>query len=337
LPEAEVAVANAIPLIRAGALAPTHRWLERQGRDATAAFAVHDLPGDAIAAPMRPVGLIAAIRFLAALAAREGPDLPLRLIGAEGIAAVPSLAHAVAGARTSRAVLARVTRSIPGHATHEFFAFEVVPGGMAVRDAFALSLPADALHAVQLYEAVLLYRVLEWTGLEGPLLLRMEMVPHPVHGLAHVARGLGVPVVAAAGRRFAAIIPDRVLDAPLSFAPRVAATDPPPPLIAPDLSHSARLLVREMLFDGEPSLERLMLASGRSRRTLQRQFQSEGTRFKSLLDAVRRDEVLRRLCGDARVTDVAADTGYASPSGLTRAVRRWTAQPSRRLRVGGTG
>jgi AraC-like DNA-binding protein len=92
-----------------------------------------------------------------------------------------------------------------------------------------------------------------------------------------------------------------------------------------------------MLFDGEPSLERLMLASGRSRRTLQRQFQSEGTRFKSLLDAVRRDEVLRRLCGDARVTDIAADTGYASPSGLTRAVRRWTAQPSRRLRVGGTG
>jgi AraC-like DNA-binding protein len=313
-------------------LYPLYRWLAVQQRDVAAAAAPWDLPADVVAQPFRPVSLISSIRFLASLMANEGPELPLKAIGADGIAEIASLAHAVPGAGTPRAVLARVARDFPRHATHEFFAFEAVPGGMAVRDAFALNLPTDAIHAAQLYEAGLVLRILEWTGIDGPLLSGVTIVPHPVHGIAHVERGLRAPASPAEGKRFAAIIPDAVLDAPLRRAPHVASSNPPDVLQAPDLAHSAALLMREMLADGDPSLERLMLASNRSRRTLQRQFLSEGTCFKLLLDSIRRADALDRLAGDDRLTDVAADLGYASPSGLTRAVRRWTQQPPRRLR-----
>jgi AraC-like DNA-binding protein len=63
---------------------------------------------------------------------------------------------------------------------------------------------------------------------------------------------------------------------------------------------------------------------GVSRRTVMRKLEAEGTRFSTLVEASRRQRLLRRLA-ERQLTlgEIAIDLGYADGSAFHRAVRRW--------------
>ncbi len=74
-------------------------------------------------------------------------------------------------------------------------------------------------------------------------------------------------------------------------------------------------------------------------RTLNRRLEAEGSSFRAIRDALRRDLALSRIAKTRQpLADLAADLGYADPSAFYRAFVGWTgASPSayrRRLRGG---
>ncbi len=87
------------------------------------------------------------------------------------------------------------------------------------------------------------------------------------------------------------------------------------------------LKVREMLRSALPAnldLERAASALHVSPRTLHRRLADEGTNFRAVKDALRRDLALARLAGSDAVAKIAADLGYADASAFFRAVTDWT-------------
>jgi AraC-like DNA-binding protein len=101
------------------------------------------------------------------------------------------------------------------------------------------------------------------------------------------------------------------------------------------MAGSASFLLKAMLHDGIPTIERLSECADMSLRTLQRRFAEEGTSFSELVEDVRRTAAMEALSrSDIAIGDVAANVGYSRQSSLTRAVRRWTGAPPIALRTG---
>ena len=84
--------------------------------------------------------------------------------------------------------------------------------------------------------------------------------------------------------------------------------------------------VTDLLREGsQPSLAAAARALAVSPRTLQARLTQEGTSFAALTDDLRRERALTLLSQpDLAVTAIAARLGFATPSALTRAFRRWT-------------
>jgi AraC-like DNA-binding protein len=166
------------------------------------------------------------------------------------------------------------------------------------------------------------------TGASGRLFARVEIVPHPEAGRAHLALWLGSDVVASPGRALALWIDDAVMNTPFPAIARDRTGSTLPEAWRPlrgdgSFTASARAAMGVLLDDGPPTVERLAAAAGTSVRTLQRRLGAENTTFSALLDDLRREEALRLLATKGpSVGEVAAMLGYAQQTSLTRAVRR---------------
>lgn len=88
--------------------------------------------------------------------------------------------------------------------------------------------------------------------------------------------------------------------------------------------------VREILAAALPrpvALEEAALALGLSPRTLHRRLHDEGSSFRAVKDALRRDLALARLGKSSdSVARIAADLGYSEPSAFFRAFQGWTGE-----------
>lgn len=88
--------------------------------------------------------------------------------------------------------------------------------------------------------------------------------------------------------------------------------------------------VREILAAALPrpvALEEAALALGLSPRTLHRRLHDEGSSFRAVKDALRRDLALARLGKTSdSVARIAADLGYSEPSAFFRAFQGWTGE-----------
>lgn len=74
-----------------------------------------------------------------------------------------------------------------------------------------------------------------------------------------------------------------------------------------------------------PDLAACAAALGLSLRTLNRRLEDEGSSFRAIRSALRRDLALNRLAhGRQTLADIAAELGYADPSTFHRAVTGWT-------------
>ena len=75
----------------------------------------------------------------------------------------------------------------------------------------------------------------------------------------------------------------------------------------------------------DPSIDKVALAAGMSRRTPQRRLTETGVSYSGLLDQVR-FEMARELLldsGELAVTEIGYELGYRDPGSFTRAFRRF--------------
>jgi AraC-like DNA-binding protein len=115
----------------------------------------------------------------------------------------------------------------------------------------------------------------------------------------------------------------RLLATAEAMAERALREAPPPA----DVTRAAARHVREALAQGEASASSIAARMRLSPRTLQRRLAAEGTGFKDLLEAVRRD-LAREWVREARfpLTEIAFRLGYGDAASFSRAFRRWTGQ-----------
>lgn len=99
------------------------------------------------------------------------------------------------------------------------------------------------------------------------------------------------------------------------------------------VSERVRMLITNLLREGECTQDRVSAELCMHPRTLQRRLREEGNSFESIKDAVRRDAVLYYL-GQSRLplVQVAAALGYLEVSTLSRSCYRWFSVSPRRLR-----
>ena len=331
-----------IPLIRAGCLVPHIRWMEARDRPVADLLDKACIPGDPVSDPERPIPLHGAFAFLRDAARREGaPDLGWRVVSEASVTDLGMLGSLSRAEPTPALALAQASRSMPNFCTHEKLSFRTVPGGGIVRVDFAVRTDPEALHQAQLLTLALICGVLAAARPSGVLAERIEIPPHPRAGLRHIPPQIAHEIAAAPAAALVMHIGEAVLHRPLprSHHPSHAATRP---LEAwhrlraeADFLPATRRLVEAMLDDGGPSASRLAEAAGMGLRTLQRRLAREGTSFSALVDDARRRRALDDIAGGGvPIAEIAGTLGYASPSALTRAVRRWSGQPPRALRSG---
>lgn len=99
------------------------------------------------------------------------------------------------------------------------------------------------------------------------------------------------------------------------------------------LATQVRRALTESLGTADPSIGAVARLFAVHPRTLQRRLAAESTTFEQVLDEVRRDLALRHIITtDLPFAQVAAMTGFAGPSSLSHAVRRWRGVSPRELR-----
>ena len=184
---------------------------------------------------------------------------------------------------------------------------------------------------------MLVQRMIERSGLAGDCFQRVMFSSDPFGGLETLRGWFGDEVVVSGRPGVHMTLRDGVLDRPLpQELPSHAAMRHPGWLpLGPQLAlrESLGLLISTMLLAGAPTIGDVAQVSGMSQRSLQRQLHTEGTSFRDVLDAQRRELALRFVRQSSiSLSGLSQNLGYGHQSSLTRAVKRWTAESPRQLR-----
>lgn len=290
--------------------------------------------------PNQPVPLRNVAQFFTNAARDEGPDIGCRIVAETTLKELAFIGRVVLGARTPEDALERVITMMPYHSSHETITLQKTPSSIVVGEGWAIRFDDLTLHMIHQFFASIIQMMCGLTRSPEPLLQRIELVPHPELGLSHLEKWFSVPPEASEDRSVRITVADTVANRPYFRIARDRAAGKIPMGFEPlagdgSLSGSAKTVLALHLSEGIPSIARLAVSAGLSRRTLQRQLAAEGTSFSDLLEEVRRQMALRHLEGErGSLDDVAAKLGYARQSTLTRAVRRWTGQTPSSVRKG---
>jgi AraC-like DNA-binding protein len=104
-----------------------------------------------------------------------------------------------------------------------------------------------------------------------------------------------------------------------------------------DVVAGCKAAILEHLVGGELSEEAAAVQLHMSPRTLQRKLAEAGTSYKALMDGTRRELALRYIDDpDLSITDITFSLGFADPSSMTRAFRRWTGTSPSEYRATGS-
>jgi len=324
-------MSQAIPLIRASAIAPMRRWLDEKNRNTEAFLAEADLNWVPDDDPMLPIPLRNAAFLLRSIARAEGPDAPYRIVGSRGGFELGLIGAEALCAPTLREAFHRVTRGMQSHCTHEVFTASNGANGLHISDGWMVSLGDDEMqHLVQQYFTAMVDMICSVAAGPPPCITRVGIVPHPETGLAHLNSWLGERVYENGRRLLDLEISNEIadLEIPAKVREQMAEFVENEPLPLPKfktLTEYVAFLVETMLPKTKPTIGRLAFASGLSQRTLQRRLKYEGVSFSQIVDSARARIALSRLKHPDRpaLNQLAKELGYSDQATLTRAVQRW--------------
>lgn len=326
-----------IPLIRAGSIMPILRWMLANGRQVEELLAEADLGYVLKANGDLPIPLRSAMALLCAASRAEGPAFACRVVTRASVEELGPIGTIALRSTSVRDALGRIAAFLPLHTTHEIIIVRQVQGSVLIREAWKMRLDDETRHVVHQYVIALIQSLCANSGAQLPMFGRVALMPHPVHGLAHLHDCVGVRIEPAENGALELVVPDAIANRPLAPAVR-AGPEPdqetvPKPLRGDGtFGNSVKLVLAAMLLDGLPTIGRMAHAAGTSARTLQRRLGEEGRTFSDLLEEVRRDLALDGIAaGTDSARMIASALGYGQQSSLTRAVRRWTGASPRAL------
>ncbi len=326
-------MAKTIPLIRAANLLPLVRFTETHGRNTAQLLDEADLAYWFHLSPIDPIPLRNGLDVMRALSRTYGPDIGPQIVTQASLPELGYIGQVALGARSPAEALMRVSRALPFHSSHEHIGLDQKDGMFVLTQRFDFDIDDEALHAVHGLFTALLQTICAFNGTRPPAHVRVQMVPHPTHGLAHLQPHFGPSLTTAPDKVLRIELTPNVLGAPFRSTardrlPQLMALQVPPLAEDASLAASVRAVLGSMIHDGAPKIDRVARSAGTSVRSLQRRLSEEGTSFGTELQTVRRriaEDLLTR--GEIRVGDVAERLGYAQQSAFTRAVRRWTGKP----------
>ena len=331
---------GAIPLIRGFALLPTLHWLGEEGASVEQALAEANLSSSPITDPFRPIPLVHAAALLRNAAREYGPDLPCRVVSRSSSLEIAMLGKVALGTRTPAEALGRIVAALPYYCSHEQVSFERKEDQYIVREFFAHRFDPETRHLLLQYAAAMINRILGMAVEPAPRIARIEIPPHPIHGVAHLRRWFGDSVAETRSRGITVFVNDNVMERAFDKVARDRLNprglcDEAPLRAGREFSDSVKSLLGLMIESDEtPTMKRVIAAAGTSARTFQRQLEVEGTSYSELLAEVRRTETLRRLKErNVTIAAIATDLGYSDQASFTRAFRRWTGSPPGQFRV----
>ncbi len=329
---------GSIPLIRASAIAPFLRWMRANGRPVDTLLRGSGLAEFPVDDPDQPIPLLGLFRFARMAGEVEGPDLPSRVVTPDSLSDMGYIGSVALAGKTVLAALTAVMTAMPVHMTHGMITVRPASGFTVVREAWGMRLDHETRHYSQQYVAALVQALCNPDNASGPVFSYMGIIPHPVHGIAHLRPHFGGSVVAAQDRVLELHIPDHMVTRHIGSADRVLpAVRPLPDIALPSgndaFISSARIIVAGLLAGTTPTVDQIALAAGQSVRTFQRRLTTKGTTFSQLVEDVRRERAIAELAaGHTSAGDIAASLGYRHQSSLTRAVRRWSGNTPRSVR-----
>jgi AraC-like DNA-binding protein len=192
-------------------------------------------------------------------------------------------------------------------------------------------------HIAEQYTAMLVRRVAEASGMHASPFRSIAFSSDPFGSLDSLRPWLGDELIVGDRPGLKMTLRDDVLDRPLPF--REAGLAPLPPASwlplgpAIGLREGLAQLLSTMLLGSVPTIVEVARVAGMSQRSLQRQLHAEGSSFREVLDAQRRELALSCV-HRPRVSlgELSQSLGYGHQSSLTRAFRRWTDESPRQLR-----
>lgn len=329
---------RSLPLARAAGLAPFIRFLDTQGVSTSRLLGIAGLSYYPYDSPEQAISFLGGMRFMTTAAHSTGVvDLGCRVADELAVAELGIFGHAILHSPDVRSALRRAALLIRHFVSHETILIDESGPHAVVSFHFSRAADAAELHITQQYSAMLVQRIAERSGLTGPAFRRVDFAGDPFGGL-DVLRGWFCDEVVVSNRPGLHLtLRDGVLDRLLPQEGASSMAGAPagwPPLGSPfNLREGLGLLLSTMLLSGAPSIAEVAEVSGMSQRSLQRQLHAEGTSFREVLDAQRREMALRFVRQTSiSLSGLSQNLGYGHQSSLTRAVKRWTQESPRRLR-----
>ncbi len=325
-------MSHTIPLIRSAVVFPLLRWLRDNDRSVAAYLDAAELSFVSTSQPERPIPLLSAMTLLRNMGRAEGPDIAAKALDACDFADLGMFGRIFTGSPSPRIALKRAACALPRYSSHELVAMRPLTGGCRLEAGWSVVIDDETLAITQQFTAALVHKLLSaaWGGERRSLPVRI--MPHPQAGLAHLGKWFGDDIAASSGPVLTIDIDNATLDTPLALGPALLDGDAAAFATGWDvligdssLAHSVRQLIVAMA-DGPPAtLAILAQAAGMSERSFQRCLRAEGTSFRCLVDATRREYALAAvLQTNGPLSDISQKVGYAAQSSLSRAVRRWT-------------
>jgi AraC-like DNA-binding protein len=229
---------------------------------------------------------------------------------------------------------------LPRYSTHEIVTLLPRPGGVKVQAGWSLVLDDETMNLTQQFTAALIVGLCLATRRPDAVPRTISIRPDPVFGLDHLRPIFGGSLVGSDDLILTIDIDDGVLDAPLLFSVSPSCEQPSAEWVMPkgefSFGSSVYLALQALRPDMPVTIHQVAALAGMSVRSFQRALAHEGSSFRSILDDLRRAQVLDTLSADPRAGRlVAADLGFSGQSSMSRAVRRWTGVSPRKVkRVG---
>jgi AraC-like DNA-binding protein len=329
----------AVPMIRALSLMPAIRWLKSRDIDSGPLLQPLGLSSAPFGDPFRPVPLLHVGSFLQAIARKEGPDVPCKIVAEASTTELALLGSVALGTRTPIEAFGRISAVLPVFCSHEQLAVKVAPSSVDVWHSYTIKFDPETEHLLLQYAVAMADRLLGMTGTAAPRLAQVEMPPHPDFGLEHLNRWFGTVLRPSDGRRTHIRVEAAVAEKPFPRAARdrlAAGRLPPLQPIRGDGSFggSVKTMLASMMTDDIPTIRDMAKVCGTSVRTLQRRLTGEGLVYSDLVEDVRQAQALHLLSKpNATMKSVAGDLGYEHQSSFTRAMLRWTGASPKKFKA----
>lgn len=157
-------MAQAIPLVRAMALLPSLKWMQKQGLAVEDRLAAQGLANLSFWNPMRPVPLLKAGGLLQDIARDIGPDAACRIVSETEDRDLLQIGRVALGTATPVEALTRISFALPYFCSHELLTIEADDSDFVVRHAYGARFDAETLHLMCQYALAVLDRICAMSG-----------------------------------------------------------------------------------------------------------------------------------------------------------------------------